>query len=87
MVCGGCKAGCRRLIRDSTYDANGDLNLGHAALGVPDPNEISLGVFGSHLTNTWPRLLEEVLSSLLGITITNSIFQRSFRSYYAISGT
>ncbi|KAF1837125.1 metallopeptidase [Decorospora gaudefroyi] len=52
------------LILDSHYDASQRLILGHAALGRNNPNGISLGMFGSHLTYSWPRFLEEVTSCL-----------------------
>lgn len=57
------------LILDSTFDPESDLILGHAALGCSKPQGLSLGVFGSHLTYSWPRFLEEVSSSLLDIKI------------------
>jgi hypothetical protein len=53
------------LILDSHYSASQDLILGHAALGCHNANGISLGMFGSHLTYSWPRFLEEVPSCLL----------------------
>ncbi|CZR69422.1 related to jacalin-like lectin domain-containing protein [Phialocephala subalpina] len=53
------------LILDSTFSAEQELILGHAALGCSNPQGLSLGVFGSHLTYSWPRFLEEVSSSLL----------------------
>ncbi|KAH7120917.1 metallopeptidase [Dendryphion nanum] len=52
------------LILDSHYSASKDLILGHAALGCHNPKGISLGMFGSHLTYSWPRFLEEVTSCL-----------------------
>ncbi|USP76306.1 hypothetical protein yc1106_03580 [Curvularia clavata] len=52
------------LILDSHYDISQDLIVGHAALGGHDPNGISLGMLGSHLTYSWPRFLEEVTSCL-----------------------
>jgi hypothetical protein len=52
------------LILDSHYSIAQDLILGHAALGCHDPNGISLGMFGSHLTYSWPRFLEEVTGCL-----------------------
>ncbi|KAK3905150.1 putative peptidase family-domain-containing protein [Staphylotrichum tortipilum] len=57
------------LILDSHY--NPDVNkhiLAHAALGCHQPAGLSLGMFGSHLTFSWPRFLEEVPSSLLDPT-------------------
>lgn len=53
------------LILDSTYSTEQDLVLAHAALGSCNTNGISLGMFGSHLTYSWPRFMEEVPSSLL----------------------
>ncbi|EOA86620.1 uncharacterized protein SETTUDRAFT_162850 [Exserohilum turcica Et28A] len=52
------------LILDSHYNASKDLIVGHAALGAHDPHGLSLGMFGSHLTYSWPRFLEEVTSCL-----------------------
>ncbi|XP_014557357.1 hypothetical protein COCVIDRAFT_15360 [Bipolaris victoriae FI3] len=52
------------LILDSHYSKSKDLILGHAALGCHDQRGISLGIFGSHLTYSWPRFLEEVTSCL-----------------------
>lgn len=57
------------LILDSTYSVEHDLILGHAALGASNPSGISLGIFGSHLTYSWPRFLEEVPSTLLDTTV------------------
>lgn len=53
------------LILDSHYSISQNLILGHAALGCHNPNGISLGVFGSHLTYSWPRFMEEVTQCLL----------------------
>jgi hypothetical protein len=55
------------LILDSHYSIRHKLILGHAALGLHDPNGISLGIFGSHLCYSWPRFLEEVTSCLTDI--------------------
>ncbi len=52
------------LILDSHYNISKDMILGHAALGGHDPKGISLGIFGSHLTYSWPRFLEEVTACL-----------------------
>jgi Putative peptidase family len=57
------------LILDSTFSAEQNLILGHAALGCSNPSGISLGMFGSHLTYSWPRFLEEVASSLLDTAV------------------
>jgi Putative peptidase family len=53
------------LILDSTFSPDDNLILGHAAIGHSNPEDISLGMFGSHLTYSWPRFLEEVASTLL----------------------
>ncbi|KAE8449912.1 hypothetical protein EG329_007389 [Mollisiaceae sp. DMI_Dod_QoI] len=53
------------LVLDSTFSAERNLILAHAALGCSNPRGLSLGMFGSHLTYSWPRFLEEVASSLL----------------------
>ncbi|KAH7126158.1 zinc metallo proteinase [Dactylonectria macrodidyma] len=53
------------LILDSTYDVKNDLILAHAALGAHNPNGLSLGIMGSHLTYAWPRFMEEVPDCLL----------------------
>jgi hypothetical protein len=55
------------LILDSHYDVSQKMILGHAALGCHNPKDISLGMFGSHLTYSWPRYLEEVTSCLTDI--------------------
>lgn len=57
------------LILDSTYDSGAGMILGHAALGAHDPNGLSLGIFGSHLTYAWPRFWEEIPDCLLDTTI------------------
>ncbi|KAK2812828.1 hypothetical protein FQN50_001157 [Emmonsiellopsis sp. PD_5] len=48
------------LILDAHYSVYQDLILAHAALGCHNPAGISLGIFGSHLTYSWPRFVEEV---------------------------
>ena len=53
------------LILDSHYDAGSKLILGHAALGAHNPDGLSLGIFGSHLTYSWPRFMEEIPYCLL----------------------
>ncbi|KND87139.1 putative zinc metalloproteinase [Tolypocladium ophioglossoides CBS 100239] len=56
------------MILDSHYDANAKLVVAHAALGAHNPNGLSLGIFGSHLTYSWPRFIEEIPDCLLDIT-------------------
>ena len=59
------------LILDSHYNPeSGKHILAHAALGSHDPSSLSLGMFGSHLTFSWPRFMEEVPSCLLDTTPT-----------------
>ncbi|RDW77615.1 hypothetical protein BP6252_05668 [Coleophoma cylindrospora] len=57
------------LILDSTYSAEQNLILGHAALGASNRQGLSLGMFGSHLTYSWPRFMEEVTSCLLDTVV------------------
>ncbi|KAG9185534.1 hypothetical protein G6011_06865 [Alternaria panax] len=57
------------LILDSHYNVPQNLILGHAALGCHNPDGISLGMFGSHLTYSWPRFLEEVPACLTDVRI------------------
>ncbi|KAJ4288701.1 hypothetical protein N0V88_007234 [Collariella sp. IMI 366227] len=56
------------LILDSHYDPSTNFILAHAALGIHQPNGLSLGMFGSHLTYAWPRFLEEVAPCLVDET-------------------
>ncbi|KAK0384866.1 hypothetical protein NLU13_7344 [Sarocladium strictum] len=57
------------MILDSHYDMDAKLIVGHAALGAHDPDGLSLGIFGSHLTYSWPRFMEEVPDCLLDTEI------------------
>jgi hypothetical protein len=59
------------LILDSTYSVEQKLILGHAALGCHKPDGLSLGAFGSHLTYSWPRFIEEVPACLTDATPTD----------------
>ncbi|KAF2746695.1 metallopeptidase [Sporormia fimetaria CBS 119925] len=52
------------LILDSHFSIEQNTILGHAALGCHDPQGLSLGIFGSHLTYAWPRFIEEVTHCL-----------------------
>lgn len=56
------------MILDSHYSMEDDLLLGHAALGCHNPKGLSLGVFGSHLTYSWPRFFEEIAACLTDTT-------------------
>ncbi|OJD13378.1 hypothetical protein AJ78_06167 [Emergomyces pasteurianus Ep9510] len=53
------------LILDSHYSVDENLILAHAALGCHNRQAISLGMFGSHLTYSWPRFMEEINECLL----------------------
>jgi hypothetical protein len=64
-----CQPVVAGLILDSHYSVDQDLILGHAALGCHDEKGISLGIFGSHLTYSWPRFLDEVTACLTDITV------------------
>jgi hypothetical protein len=57
------------LILDSTFSPSQNLILGHAALGASDATGLSLGIFGSHLSYSWPRFIEEIPSCLLDTTV------------------
>ncbi|KAM7191682.1 putative peptidase family domain containing protein [Rhypophila sp. PSN 637] len=57
------------LILDSHFDMSQNLIVGHAALGAHEPNGISLGIFGSHLTYAWPRFIEDVTICLTDNTV------------------
>lgn len=52
------------MLLDSHYDVERSLLLGHAALGCHKPYGLPLGMFGSHLTYSWPRFLEEIPACL-----------------------
>ena len=56
------------LILDSTYSPSQNLILAHAATAAHHQRGISLGIFGSHLTYSWPRFIEEVPACLLNTT-------------------
>ncbi|KAF2173612.1 hypothetical protein M409DRAFT_15890 [Zasmidium cellare ATCC 36951] len=64
----GCRPVVAGLILDSCYSLDRNMILGHAALGCHQRNALSLGMFGSHLTYSWPRSMEEVSSCLLDAT-------------------
>jgi hypothetical protein len=65
-----CRPVVAGLILDAHYSAEKSMILGHAALGCHKPDGISLGIFGSHLTYSWPRFLEEVPACLTDMTLT-----------------
>ncbi|KFA52547.1 hypothetical protein S40293_07624 [Stachybotrys chartarum IBT 40293] len=56
------------LILDSTFDLKDNLIMAHAALGAHNTEGLSLGMFGSHLTYSWPRFMEEITECLLDTT-------------------
>lgn len=59
------------LVLDSTYSPETNLIHAHAALGCHKRNGLSLGIFGSHLTYSWPRFFEEIPACLLDRTPTD----------------
>ncbi|KAJ5546969.1 hypothetical protein N7494_004554 [Penicillium frequentans] len=65
-----CRPVVAGLILDSHYSTERSMIMGHAALGCHKSDGISLGVFGSHLTYSWPRFLEEVPACLTDMTLT-----------------
>ncbi|KAJ5630602.1 uncharacterized protein N7484_010702 [Penicillium longicatenatum] len=65
-----CRPVVAGLILDSHYSTEKSMIMGHAALGCHKSDGISLGVFGSHLTYSWPRFLEEVPACLTDLTLT-----------------
>ncbi|KAJ5894615.1 hypothetical protein N7495_006306 [Penicillium taxi] len=56
------------LILDAHYSIEKSMILGHAALGCHKPDGLSLGIFGSHLTYSWPRFMEEIPACLTDMT-------------------
>lgn len=56
------------LILDSHYSTEQSLITAHAALGCHKPDGVSLGIFGSHLTYSWPRFIEEIPACLTDMT-------------------
>lgn len=52
------------LILDSHYSSSQRIIVGQAALGSHNANGLSLDIFGSHLTYSWPRFIEEIASCL-----------------------
>ncbi|KAK4497959.1 hypothetical protein PRZ48_010615 [Zasmidium cellare] len=63
-----CRPVVAGLILDSCFSLDQNMILGHAALGCHQRSGLSLGMFGSHLTYSWPRSMEEVSSCLLDAT-------------------
>ncbi|KAI1322116.1 hypothetical protein F5Y16DRAFT_387603 [Xylariaceae sp. FL0255] len=55
------------MVLDSHYSVEKGIVLGHGSQRLRDPT-MSLGVFGSHTTYSWPRFLEEIPSCLLDRT-------------------
>ncbi|KAK8131145.1 hypothetical protein PG984_007583 [Apiospora sp. TS-2023a] len=62
------------LVLDSHYSVNKSMILAHAAQGKANPTGLSLGMFGSHLTCSWPRYLEEIPACLLDRSPTGDAF-------------
>ncbi|KAE8166891.1 putative peptidase family-domain-containing protein, partial [Aspergillus tamarii] len=65
-----CRPVVAGLILDAHYSTEQSMIMGHAALGCHKPDGISLGIFGSHLTYSWPRFLEEVPACLTDMAPT-----------------
>ncbi|KAE8363837.1 putative peptidase family-domain-containing protein [Aspergillus caelatus] len=65
-----CRPVVAGLILDAHYSTEQSMIMGHAALGCHKPDGISLGIFGSHLTYSWPRFLEEVPACLIDMMPT-----------------
>ena len=59
------------LVLDSSYSIDTNLIQAHAALGCHKRNGLSLGMFGSHLTYSWPRFLEDIPGCLLDSRATD----------------
>jgi Putative peptidase family len=53
------------LVLDAHFDIRYQTIVGHAALGLCNRIGLSLGMCGSHLTYSWPRFLEEIVSCFL----------------------
>ncbi|KAJ5777154.1 peptidase family-domain-containing protein [Penicillium odoratum] len=64
-----CRPVVAGMILDSHYSVEKSMIMGHAALGCHKPDGISLGIFGSHLTYSWPRFLEEVPACLTDMAV------------------
>ncbi|KAK8085483.1 hypothetical protein PG997_006754 [Apiospora hydei] len=62
------------LVLDSHFSVSQSLILAHAAMGQSNPTGLSLGIFGSHLTCSWPRFLEEVPACLTDMNPTGDAF-------------
>lgn len=56
------------LILDSHYSTQKSMITAHAALGCHKVDGLSLGIFGSHLSYSWPRFIEEIPSCLTDMT-------------------
>jgi hypothetical protein len=72
-TCGGVldSSGCpivAGLIFDTQFDPDRNRLHGFSDLGTHNPNGLSLGVFGSHLTYSWPRFFDEIPSCLTDTT-------------------
>ncbi|KAK7943329.1 uncharacterized protein PG986_012442 [Apiospora aurea] len=62
------------LVLDSHFSVSQSLILAHAAMGQSNPTGLSLGIFGSHLTCSWPRFLEEIPACLTDMNPTGDAF-------------
>ncbi|CAN6624839.1 hypothetical protein TRVA0_010S00738 [Trichomonascus vanleenenianus] len=59
------------IFVDAHWDPKAKLIVGHAALGG-GAGDINLGIFGGHAIYTWPSCLEEVVSSFMDDTPTDT---------------
>ncbi|KAK8044394.1 metallopeptidase [Apiospora rasikravindrae] len=62
------------LVLDSHFSVSQSLIVAHAAMGQTKPTGLSLGMFGSHLTCSWPRFLEEIPACLMDANPTGDTF-------------
>ncbi|THC88543.1 hypothetical protein EYZ11_012011 [Aspergillus tanneri] len=61
------------LLLDSHWDAGSQIITGHAALGSSG-DDIKMAIFGSHLLQSYPNNLEEVVDAFSDCTRTNTEF-------------
>lgn len=64
-----CRPVVAGLILDAHYSTQQSMITAHAALGCHKRDGVSLGIFGSHLTYSWPRFIEEIPSCLTDMTL------------------
>ncbi|KAI8580078.1 hypothetical protein K450DRAFT_239280 [Umbelopsis ramanniana AG] len=59
------------LMLDSHWDVKTNVTRAHAALGG-GTGDLSLGIFGSHLTHAWPRNIEDIVPAFMNTTKTDT---------------